>query len=311
MVGPHIQAIPQHQQQSHQSQTSFLRSLGEKLLAGAIAGIVGTSATFPLDLVKTRLQSQKPGPDGKLPYKGIIDCFRKTYLDAGLRGMYRGLAPVLVGITPEKAIKLGVNDFVLEVFRRLKKKNMNSVPELMFAGATAGMCQFVATNPMEIVKIRMQMQRKQEGGPRLGALGIVRELGVRGLYTGGKATLLRDIPFSIIYFGFYGFLKQKWTDVNGQISTLKVFVVSCIAGTIAASSVTPADVIKTRLQAKTPPGQEPYKGVIDCFTRTVRAEGFRALFKGVLPRVMVISPLFGIALAVFELQKKIFAKYFK
>jgi solute carrier family 25 aspartate/glutamate transporter 12/13 len=65
------------------------------------------------------------------------------------------------------------------------------------------------------------------------------------------------------------------------------------------------------LQAKTPPGQEPYKGVIDCFTRTVRAEGFRALFKGVLPRVMVISPLFGIALAVFELQKRIFAKYFK
>jgi hypothetical protein len=58
----------------------------------------------------------------------------------------------------------------------------------------------VATNPMEIIKIRMQMQKKQEGGPRLGALGIAKELGIKGLYTGGKATLLRFIssPFHFI-----------------------------------------------------------------------------------------------------------------
>jgi hypothetical protein len=52
---------------------------------------------------------------------------------------------------------------------------------------------------MEIVKIRMQMQKKQEGGPRLGALGVARELGLRGLYTGGKATLLRYFPIHTFY----------------------------------------------------------------------------------------------------------------
>jgi hypothetical protein len=53
---------------------------------------------------------------------------------------------------------------------------------------------------MEIVKIRMQMQKKQEGGPRLGALGIARELGIRGLYTGGKATLLRFTSLLLLLF---------------------------------------------------------------------------------------------------------------
>lgn len=37
----------------------------------------------------------------------MVDCFRKTYAEGGAKGMYRGLGPNLIGITPEKAIKLG------------------------------------------------------------------------------------------------------------------------------------------------------------------------------------------------------------
>lgn len=188
--------------------------------------------------------------------------------------------------------RVAVNDFVLERFRRTSGKSTNTPYELATAGATAGLCQFVATNPMEIVKIRMQMQSKTDGA-KLSGGQIVRELGLRGLYTGGKATLMRDIPFSIVYFGLYGYIKQKMSDEHGAIPTWKVFVASCTAGTIASSSVTPADVIKTRLQVKVPEGQLPYKGVVDCFSRTVKSEGYAALFKGVVPRVMVISPLFG------------------
>jgi hypothetical protein len=201
----------------------------------------------------------------------------------------------------------GELEYVGRVDFQASGKGTNSPYELATAGATAGLCQFVATNPMEIVKIRMQMQSKTDGA-KLSGGQIVRELGLRGLYTGGKATLMRDIPFSILYFGLYGYIKQKMSDEHGAIPTWKVFVASCTAGTIASSSVTPADVIKTRLQVKVPEGQLPYKGVVDCFSRTVKSEGYAALFKGVVPRVMVISPLFGIALAVFEVQKKILAK---
>lgn len=62
---------------------------------------MGTSCIYPIDMVKTRLQASKG------QYAGPIDCFRKILTnEGGVRALYRGLAPNLVGVTPEKAIKL-------------------------------------------------------------------------------------------------------------------------------------------------------------------------------------------------------------
>lgn len=269
-------------------------------MSGAIAGIIGSTATFPLDVVKTRLQNQKPGPDGVLPYRGMMDCLRKSIAADSFWGLYRALPAVIVGITPEKAIKLGVNDFVCEYFRgRLNREDL-PIPYLVAAGATAGTAQFVATNPMEIVKIRMQTAQGQTT-----TMQVVRELGLAGLYTGARATLMRDIPFSMLYFSAYGWLRQRWTDQSGNITMLNAFLAGGLAGTFSAAAVTPADVIKTRLQAKPAPGQIPYSGIVDCYSRIVAQEGHAALFRGAGPRVIVIAPLFAVALAVYELQKKL------
>lgn len=71
-----------------------------KLVVGAIAGAVGTSCIFPIDMIKTRLQSA-----GK--YDGPIDCLKKIYTtEGGIRAFYKGLSANLIGVIPEKAIKL-------------------------------------------------------------------------------------------------------------------------------------------------------------------------------------------------------------
>lgn len=112
-----------------------------------------------------------------------------------------------------------------------------------------------------------------------------------------------------MYFATYGYLKQKISDETGYAPPLQVLGVSTVAGIFSSALATPADVIKTRLQVTPPPGVEPYKGIADCFMRTVKNEGFSSLFKGVVPRVLVVSPLFGIALAVYEIQKTIIKKF--
>lgn len=66
------------------------------------------------------------------------------------------------------------------------------------------------TNPMEIVKIRLQMASMNEAGARPSALNVVKELGLRGLYKGATACFLRDIPFSMIYFPTYATLRKKF-----------------------------------------------------------------------------------------------------
>ncbi|KAF2357453.1 Mitochondrial substrate/solute carrier [Trinorchestia longiramus] len=82
-----------------------------KILNGGIAGIVGVTCVFPLDLVKTRLQNQSIGPNGERMYTSMFDCFRKTFRSEGYLGMYRGSGVNILLITPEKAIKLTANDF--------------------------------------------------------------------------------------------------------------------------------------------------------------------------------------------------------
>lgn len=69
----------------------------------------GATAVYPIDLVKTRLQNQRTGSYvGELMYKNSFDCFKKVIRHEGFTGLYRGLAPQLVGVAPEKAIKLTV-----------------------------------------------------------------------------------------------------------------------------------------------------------------------------------------------------------
>ena len=108
----------------------------------------------------------------------MINCIRTIIRTEGVSGLYKGLVPNLVGIVPEKAIKLGANDFFREMLA--DGNGQVSLRNGALAGALAGFFQCVATNPMEIVKIRMQVA-SLSGNPTT-PMNIVSELGPRGLY---------------------------------------------------------------------------------------------------------------------------------
>lgn len=117
------------------------------------------------------------------------------------------------------------------------------------------------TNPLEIVKIRLQVAGEIVGGPKVSALGVIRELGPTGLYKGSRACFIRDIPFSMIYFPAYAHMKLNSQDEDGRNSPLSLLGSAFIAGVPAAYLVTPADVIKTRIQVAARAGQTTYSGV--------------------------------------------------
>ena len=81
---------------------------------GSIAGATGATAVYPVDLVKTRMQNQRTGSYiGELTYRNSLDCFKKVIRHEGFFGLYRGLIPQLMGVAPEKAIKLTVSLIIL------------------------------------------------------------------------------------------------------------------------------------------------------------------------------------------------------
>ncbi|XP_019620982.1 PREDICTED: mitochondrial glutamate carrier 1-like isoform X2 [Branchiostoma belcheri] len=306
-------------------------SLPAKLINGAVAGIVGVSCVFPIDLVKTRLQNQE-SKDGQKMYKNMRDCFVKTFRKEGFRGMYKGSGVNLVLITPEKAIKLTAND----TFRFYLRTDKGQLPlyREMLAGGGAGLCQMIITSPMEMLKITLQdagristtgqgPQLSSAGGisaapsrafsavamaatpQRMSALRIAYDLfrtkGLSGVYRGAGATLLRDIPFSMIYFPLFAHLNHLGKPEGAATSPFYwSFSSGCVAGCMASVLVNPMDVVKTRIQVlKRAQGEQTYNGVVDCAKKIWVAEGPSAFMKGAWCRVLVIAPLFGIAQMVY------------
>lgn len=134
-------------------------------------------------------------------------------------------------------------------------------------------------------------------------LGALRTQGLAGLYKGLGATLLRDVPFSIVYFPLFANLNNLgFNELAGKASFAHSFMSGCAAGSIAAVTVTPLDVLKTRIQTlRKGLGEDSYSGIRDCARKLWIQEGPSAFMKGAGCRALVIAPLFGIAQGVYFL----------
>eukprot|EP00301_Raphidiophrys_heterophryoidea_P020336 c505_g1_i1.p1 GENE.c505_g1_i1~~c505_g1_i1.p1 ORF type:complete len:780 (-),score=144.78 c505_g1_i1:239-2518(-) len=292
--------------QTHLTATQRAKEAALNFLLGSFAGAIGAATVYPIDFVKTRLQNQPYDSKGKgSMYNGIIDCFRKSIKSEGVRGLYRGLPAQLIGVAPEKAIKLATNDLLRGLFKN-ENQEVNFPLEVLAGGCAGGM-QVFFTNPYELVKIRLQVQGTLKNTPGYepkSAVTLVKEIGFRGLYKGASACWLRDIPFSAIYFPMYANVKKRFEE---PLSKTDLLLSGAIAGAPAAYLATPADVVKTRLQADAKSGKQRFAGLRDCFLKTYREEGFRVFFVGGGMRVFRSSPQFAVTLLVYEVLQKYFA----
>lgn len=286
-------------------------------ILGSLAGMIGSSIVYPIDIIKTRMQNQK----GNSLYSSYPNCFAKLVKNEGILGLYSGLLPQIIGVAPEKAIKLTLNDLIRSIGCKNSPNGDITLPWEILAGSTAGFFQVAVTNPLEVTKIRLQTQGEliqqskiSNSGTQIipkNALQIVMELGPKGLYRGVTACLLRDIPFSSIYFPTYANIKKRLFNLDpgkpGKRSNLdphELLISGALAGMPAAFLTTPCDVIKTRIQSKPIEGIKPYKGILPTFKRILTEEGIRAFYKGGVARVCKSSPQFGFTLAAYEMFQK-------
>lgn len=169
-------------------------------------------------------------PDGRQPtYQHPPTTFESTDLTI----------PPTVWLVAQ-AIKLTVNELLLSILESFLPGARLWTLEL-FAGGGGGFSQVVFTNPVEIVKVRLQTQPHNGSRPK-STLEVIKELGLRGLYSGSIVTIARDVPSSALFFAAYVALKELYPDL--------LFVDGCLAAIPATLLVTPLDAIKTRLQVR-------------------------------------------------------------
>mmetsp|Transcript_14801 Transcript_14801/g.44715 ORF Transcript_14801/g.44715 Transcript_14801/m.44715 type:complete len:315 (+) Transcript_14801:85-1029(+) len=276
-----------------------------KSLAGSLGGVTEAVCLQPMDVMKTRLQLDRSGR-----YTGIYNCGSTIVREEGAKALWKGLTPFAGNLTLKYFLRFGTNGFFQNLLR--DKEGKLSDTRRMAAGFGAGVTEaLMIVTPFEVVKIRLQQQQGTNKaalmykGPLNCAATIVREEGLRGLWSGASPTVLRNGTNQMCLFWaknhMDGVLWGK-TDGDGKRLAAWQSMVSGGSAAILGPTVTnPFDVIKTRMMAqrKSPEGIQ-YSSFFDALLKIPRQEGFLALYKGLLPRLMRIPPGQAIVWAVSD-----------
>ncbi|XP_061788432.2 cAMP-dependent protein kinase type II-alpha regulatory subunit-like isoform X2 [Nerophis lumbriciformis] len=195
----------------------------KNFFAGGFGGVCLVFAGHPLDTIKVRLQTQaKPKPGESLMYAGTIDCFKKTLAKEGVKGLYKGMAAPVIGVTPMFAVCF----FGFGLGKKLQQKNPEDIltyPQLFAAGMLSGIFTTAIMTPGERIKCLLQIQASsgevKYAGPMDCVKQLYRESGIRGIYKGTALTLMRDVPASGMYFTSYEWLKNLLTPAGKRLET--------------------------------------------------------------------------------------------
>jgi len=272
--------------------------------AGAVAGVSEILVMYPLDVVKTRVQLQTGKGTGADSYNGMVDCFRKIIKNEGFGRLYRGIeAPILME-APKRATKFAANDEWGKFYRTLFQASKMSQSLSILTGATAGATEAFVVVPFELIKIRLQ--DKAQAGRYTGMIDCVvktvKAEGPLALYNGLESTLWRHILWNAGYFGCIFQVRELLPKADNKSTQMGYDLVSgATGGTVGTILNTPMDVVKSRIQ-----NSPKVKGTIPKYNwawpavgTVFKEEGFAALYKGFLPKVLRLGPGGGILLVVF------------
>ncbi|KAI8900104.1 mitochondrial carrier domain-containing protein [Globomyces pollinis-pini] len=266
-------------------------------LAGAIAGVSEILTMYPLDVVKTRFQIQV----GNSEYSSILDCFQKMIKNEGPGSLYRGILPPILVEAPKRAIKFGAND----QYKQLYSNHFGLKDGVLFSmltGTSAGLTEATIVSFPDLIKIRMQ--DKRNAGLYKNTSDVVSHIykteGVYGFGRGIEATLWRHGLWNCGFFGCISFVRAGLPKAEShQGILLNNFIAGTIGGTIGTLLNTPFDVVKTRVQSQIS-APFKYNWAIPAIGTIAKEEGFGALYKGFVPKVLRLGPGGGILLVVFD-----------
>jgi len=270
----------------------------KQFVAGGAGGAACVFIGFPFDTLKVRMQSAEKGV-----YKGFVDVATKSIKRDGFLALYKGLAAPLIAQPPMFALYFWGYSIGTEICKKIpglhrKDGSVNFyAPAIAFSGAFSAIPGTLAMVPGERIKIAMQMQveavaagAKPKYTSSMDCFWKIRaEEGlVRGMFKGTAATLARDMPGTMGWYGaYYGFKKLATRD-DGSISAIGQLNAGGAAGIAMWVIGVPPDVIKTRIQ-NAAPGQYP-GGIKQVVTELIAKEGIAGLYKGIAPALIRAYP---------------------
>ncbi|KAG1492947.1 hypothetical protein G6F47_005947 [Rhizopus delemar] len=271
-------------------------------VAGAGAGIISSIVTCPLDVAKTRLQNQGILSPGEKMYKGTVGTLSRILYEEGVRGLYRGLGPTILGYLPTWAIYFTAYDYCKGRWAEeisTEKGWLLHIASAMSAGALST----ILTNPLWVIKTRLMTQNERtlyRYNNTIHAFStIAKEEGFRGFYKGLGPSLI-GISHVAVQFPLYEKLKVVLHTEMTTGGSSSILLASALSKMAASLATYPHEVIRTRLQNQT---RKPYKynGIVHAIKVMSKEEGVRGFYKGLSTNLVRTVPSSALTILTYEL----------
>ncbi|XP_059202322.1 solute carrier family 25 member 48 [Centropristis striata] len=304
----------------------------DDFIAGWIGGASSVVVGHPLDTVKTRLQAGKG-------YKNTLHCVLTIYRKETAVGFFKGMSFPLASITAYNSVVFGFfnnTQRLISQYRYGDGRHPCGMADLTVASMLTGLVSVGLGAPVDLVKIRLQMQTQMVLAENLNLAGnvsngtniplrsmdmpsqrlyrgpihcissILQTEGLQGLYRGAGAMILRDVPGYTLYFIPYTiFCDLLKPDATTGLHPASIWLAGGLAGSISWVTATPADVVKSRMQADAQL-QRKYRGILHCILHSYKTEGAQVFFRGASVNAIRGFPMSATMFLTYELSLQFF-----
>ncbi|EDL94257.1 rCG57761 [Rattus norvegicus] len=280
------------------------------MVAGAVAGILEHCVMYPIDCVKTRMQSLQPDPAAR--YRNVLEALWRIIRTEGLWRPMRGLNVTATGAGPAHALYFACYEKLKKTLSDVIHPGGNSHIANGAAGCVATLLHDAAMNPAEVVKQRMQMYNSPYHRVTDCVRAVWQNEGAGAFYRSYTTQLTMNVPFQAIHFMTYEFLQEHFNPQRRYNPSSHVLCGAC-AGAVAAAATTPLDVCKTLLNTQESLALSSnitghITGMANAFRTVYQVGGVTAYFRGVQARVIYQIPSTAIAWSVYEFFKYLITK---
>lgn len=286
-------------------------------LSGTISGSISKLLTHPMDTIKAKMQVYQ---DKK--FEGIMSIFKKTYSEEGIKGFYKGINISVVGSIPASGLYFGSYEYAKKNLLKGDFFKKHEAVSHLIGGMFAEAISCIFWVPIDIIKERRQVQSNLKTYEYKGDLNalttILKTEGIKGIYKAYFATIGSFGPTTALYFMFYEkskgyFVKNDHEAYLQSIKENKVIklnfyqsiICSMFASGLSSFLTTPLDLIKFRMQIQRASSEynketAVYKNMLQGLMKIISNEGYKALYRGSIARVLSMMPQGSIIMTLVE-----------